>query len=186
MKQRSQSAAHGAVRAPQTRQRPIVGSSISARSSRTTRAAAASSSSAARSIVTPATPGYWSANQRRIDASRAACSASSSPAASRRCGSRIQPITVCCDRRLHELPDVGELERAPRVMQGVAHGVESHEQRLDRLDLEPAVDAPVAQGRVPPRVERRLELVDTLDVEVGELWAQAAAVDDAVPEVTVL
>ena len=36
MKQRSQSVAHGAVRAPQTRQRPIVGSSISARSSRTT------------------------------------------------------------------------------------------------------------------------------------------------------
>ena len=207
MKQRSQSVAHGAVRAPQTRQRPIVGSSISARSSRTTRAAAASSSAAARSIVTPATPGYCSANQRRIDASRAACSASSRPG-------RVEPLriedpaddraaaacrrrpprasvprsgsAVLVDRRLHELPDVGELERAPRVVQRVAHRVEPREQRLDRLDLEPAVDAPVAQRRVPPRVQRRLELVDARHVEVGELRAQAARVDDAVAEVAVL
>ena len=68
MKQRSQSVAQGAVRAPQTRQRPIVGSSISARSASTTRRAAASSSADAFSIVTPATPGYCSANQRRIEA----------------------------------------------------------------------------------------------------------------------
>ena len=60
------------------------------------------------------------------------------------------------------------------------------EQRLDRLDLEPAVDAPVAQRRVPPGVERRLELVDARHVEVGELRAQAAGVDDAVAEVPVL
>ena len=126
MKQRSQSVAHGAVRAPQARQRPMVGSSISARSSRTTRAAAFSSSAAAFSIVTPATPGYCSANQRRIDASRAAASASSRLAASRRRGSRIQrdhralrPVArerageraeqrqpVLVDRRLHQLPDV--------------------------------------------------------------------------------
>ena len=180
MKQRSQSDAHGAVRAPQTRQRPIVGSSISARSSRTTRAAAASSSAAARSIVTPATPGYWSANQRRIDASRAACSASSRPgrvetvriedpadhrllrlvARERRRERAEERRAVLVDRRLHELPDVRELERAARVVERVAHRVEPHEQRLDRLDLEPAVDAPVAQRRVAPRVERRLELVD--------------------------
>ena len=67
-------------------------------------------------------------------------------------------------------------------MKRVAHRVEPQEQRLDRLDLEPAVDAPVAQRGVAPRVERRLELVDARDVEVGELRAQAAGVDDAVAE----
>jgi hypothetical protein len=134
-----------------------------------------------RSIVTPATPGYCSANQRRIDASRAACSASSRPAASRRLrvedpadhrllrlvagerrGERAEERrAVLVHRRLHELPDVGELERAARVVERVADGVEPAEQRLDRLDLEPAVDAPVAQRRraatraAPARARRR-------------------------------
>ena len=76
------------ARAPQERQRPIVGDSTSTRSRATTRAAAASSSAAARSIVTPPTPGYCSANQRRMLASRPACSASSSDAPRSRAVSR--------------------------------------------------------------------------------------------------
>ena len=39
---------------------------------------------------------------------------------------------VLVDRRLHELPDVGELEPAARVVQRLAHGVEPREQR--RID----------------------------------------------------
>ena len=66
------------------------------------------------------------------------------------------------------------------MTQGLAHGVEPREQRLDRLDREPAVDAPVAERRVPPRVQRRLEIVDARDVEVVELRPQAPGVDDAV------
>src|SRR6476469_3226000 len=72
------------------------------------------------------------------------------------------------------------------MVQRVAHGVEPAEERLNRLDLEPAVDAPVAQRRMPPRVQRRLELVDACHVEVGELGTQATAVDHAVAEVAIL
>ena len=206
MKQRSQSFAHGAVFELQTRQRPIVGSSISARSSCTTRAAAASSSAAAFSIVTPATPGYCSANQRRFDASRAACSASVRLAPlqplriedpldhralrrvardrAREHAEQLEPVLV--DRRLHQLPHVGELEPPPRVVQRLAHRIEPREQRLDRLDRQPALVAPVAQRRLPPRVQRRLELVDPRDVQIGELRPQAPGVDDAVAEVALL
>ena len=69
------------------RQRPIVGAFTSRRRRATTRAAAVSSSSAARSIVTPPTPGYCSANQRRMLAVRPACSASSSVESRSRAGS---------------------------------------------------------------------------------------------------
>src|SRR5262249_6944074 len=62
-------------------------------------------------------------------------------------------------------------------------GVEPQQERLDRLDLEPAVDAPVAQRGVAPCVERRLELIHPRDVEVGELRAEATRIDDAVAEV---
>src|SRR6478609_4574994 len=130
MKQRSQSVAHGAVRDPQARQRPIVGSSISARSSCTTRAAAASSSAAAFSIVTPPTPGYCSANQRRIDASRAACAAQplglEEPAdhralrlvaCERACERAEELEAALVDRRLHELPHIRELEPAAAVQE---------------------------------------------------------------------
>ena len=202
MKQRSQSVAHGAVREPQARQRPIVGSSISARSSWTTRAAAVSSSAAAFSIVTPATPGYCSANQRRIDASRAACSASRRLAAPSRCGSRIhaddralrlvagerareraeQVEPVLVDRRLHELPHVGELE-PPAAWRSASRTASRRASSGGSTRPEPALDAPVAQRGVAPRVERRLELVDARHVQVGELRAQPAGVDDAVAAV---
>jgi len=35
-------------------------------------------------------------------------------------------------------------------------------------------------------VQRRLELVDTRDVQVGELWPQASGVDDAISELAFL
>ena len=203
MKQRSQSVAHGAVREPQTLQRPIVGSSISARSIWTTRAAAASSSAAAFSIVTPATPGYCKPNQRRIDASRAA--GLRLPQADRAQSVRLeepgedgalgliardrareraeQRQAVLVDRRLHELPHVGELELLADVAQRVADGVEACEERLDRLDLQPALVGPVPQRGTAPGVERGLDLVDARHVQVGELRPDAAGVDDAIAEV---
>ena len=134
--QRSQSGNHGAHERPHERQRPIVGDSTSTRSRATTRSAAASSSAAARSIVTPPTPGYWSANQRRMLASRPACSASSSDAPRRRavssrnvsCGRATRSpamarasvasssSAVLVDRRVDELPRV--LERQPAAALG--------------------------------------------------------------------
>ena len=89
-----------------------------------------------------------------------------------RCEER-EPVLV--DRSLREPPDVLEREVSARVLERVAHRVEPQKERLDRLDLEPAVAAPEAQRSVPPRVERRLELIHTRDVEIGELRAEAAA-----------
>src|SRR6185437_5560408 len=63
-----------------------------------------------------------------------------------RAGERAQETErVLVDRRLHELPHVWELEPPAAVVQRLAHRVEPFEQRLDRLHLEPAVDAPVAE-----------------------------------------
>src|SRR5205807_681464 len=54
------------------------------------------------------------------------------------------------------------------------------EERLNRLDRQPAGDAPLAQRGLAPRVQRGLELVDARHLEVSELRPQTSGVDDAV------
>ena len=162
---------------PHVRQRPIVGAFTSRRRRATTRAAAASSSSAARSIVTPPTPGYWSANQRRMLAVRPACSASSSVASRSRAGSsrkvssdrwavspasgerqgREQLGVVLVDRSIDQLPGVLDREAAVAVGEPALDRGEPAADRAQRLDREPALVRPGARRDAMPRGERRVE-----------------------------
>ncbi len=201
--QRSQSGNQGAQERPHERQRPIVGDSTSTRRRATTRAAAASSSAAARSIVTPPTPGYWSANQRRMLASRPARSASSSDDAAQPRGVEQEVQlrardAISGDRereRCEELEAVlvhGCVDELPRVRRGKSpaslgepplHRLESQPERLQRLDREPALVRPLAQRDPVPGDERRVQLQRVLHAEIGKLRPDPRLVDCAVAEV---
>ena len=202
--QRSHSGNHGAHDRPHERQRPIVGDSTSTRSRATTRAAAASSRAAARSIVTPPTPGYWSANQRRMLASRPARSASSSDAPRRRAVSRrkrdlrtcdavardrererreeLEPVLV--DGRVDELPRVREREACGRARRagagrpGAEAGAAAATRRRASSRRPTRGARPGARRRVPRRAASGI-----VDAEIGELRADARLVDGAVAEV---
>ena len=183
MKHRSHNCDHGAVRAPHTRHRPIVGSAISARSSL---------DDTARPQFPPAPQPARSSRPRR-PGTGVRTSVGSMPRAPpaplprgpspcRRSGSSTQPITVCCgvspasaareraeqigstvlvDRSLHQLPHVLERERCAARDAALRSLRRAAQQRLDRLDGEPALVAPVAQRRTvatraaPARARRR-------------------------------
>ena len=55
------------------------------------------------------------------------------------------------------------------MVQRLPHGVEPREKRLNRLDRQPAVAAPLAERGLTPRMQRGLELVDACHVEIGAL-----------------
>ncbi len=60
---------------------------------------------------------------------------------------------------------------------------EAHPDRLERLDREPALEGPLAQGDAVPRDERGIEAQRIVHAEIRELRPDARFVDDAVAEV---
>ena len=87
------------------------------------------------------------------------------------------------DRRVDELPGVLEPESPAALAQMPLDDGEAPADRLQRLDGEPALVRPLADGDAMPRGERRVEVARVVDAEIAEPWADPRLVDDAVAAV---